>query len=78
MLAVVIATGVYGRHVEGELAALKEWNKTELASLKKWDQDRFERLERQILDLRMNVGEAKSNFSTTKAEAANHPTRGGV
>lgn len=79
MVAVAVATGIYGRHLETDLAALKK-QMTELEKLRKWDQDRLERLQRQILDLRMNIGEAKGNFSTTKVEAApeaaNDGTRG--
>jgi hypothetical protein len=70
MLAVVIAAGIYGRQLETELAALKEQNQTELAALKKWDQDRTESLQRQILNLRRNVGEANGRTALLLASDA--------
>ena len=39
MIAVVIATGVYGRHLETEL----QLHDTEYVTMKKWNQDRMER-----------------------------------
>jgi predicted nucleic acid-binding Zn-ribbon protein len=68
MLAVAIATAVYGRHLETEITKIQDAKtelrdaqaelgaKTELETLKKWNQDRMESLHRQILDLRANAG----------------------